>query len=101
MDSDKPAGYEDSEAGTEWSDRASAQGAKKGKKPAVLVDAKREERNAREKQRSLRIVKQINEIRGILTSGGVVVPKGTKSSVLTQAADYIRLLHMQQQRSEM
>lgn len=64
-------------------------------------DTKREERNQREKERSFRISKQITELRDLLASGGVVVPKGTKSSVLTEAASYIRMLQQHQYRSEM
>ena len=64
-------------------------------------DTKREERNQREKERSFRISKQITELRDLLSSGGVVVPKGTKSSVLTEAASYIRMLQQHQYRSEM
>lgn len=75
---------------------------KRGKKaitPAITEDV-REERNAREKERSFRISRQINEIRNLLSSGGVIVPKGTKSSVLTEAASYIRMLQQHQYRSE-
>jgi PAS domain-containing protein len=61
---------------------------------------KREERNAREKERSFRISRQINELRDLLSTGGVIVPKGTKSSVLTEAANYIRMLQQHQYRSE-
>ena len=71
------------------------------KKKKRANDKKREERNAREKERSFRIAKQINELRDLLSSGGVVVPKGTKSSVLTEAANYIRMLQQHQYRSEM
>ena len=66
-----------------------------------LNEMKRVERNAREKERSFRISKQINELRGLLSNGGVIVPKGTKSSVLTEAAGYIRMLQQHQYRSEM
>jgi len=66
-----------------------------------LDERKRVERNAREKERSFRISKQINELRSLLSSGGVIVPKGTKSSVLTEAANYIRMLQQHQYRSEM
>mmetsp|Transcript_14154 Transcript_14154/g.19886 ORF Transcript_14154/g.19886 Transcript_14154/m.19886 type:complete len:423 (-) Transcript_14154:9-1277(-) len=71
------------------------------KKGKFLDENKREERNAREKERSFRISKQINELRNLLSSGGVIVPKGTKSSVLTEAANYIRMLQQHQYRSEM
>uniref|UniRef100_A0A7S4JQB3 BHLH domain-containing protein n=1 Tax=Odontella aurita TaxID=265563 RepID=A0A7S4JQB3_9STRA len=71
---------------------------KKSKK--VLEESKREERNAREKERSFRISKQINELRNLLSSGGVIVPKGTKSAVLTEAANYIRMLQQHQYKSE-
>lgn len=77
----------------------SATGGAGGKKKK-LDDSKREERNAREKERSFRISKQINELRSLLSSGGVIVPKGTKSSVLTEAANYIRMLQQHQYRSE-
>ncbi|GKY97548.1 hypothetical protein MPSEU_000713000 [Mayamaea pseudoterrestris] len=70
-----------------------------GKKKAVPTK-KREERNAREKERSFRISKQINELRDLLSAGGVIVAKGTKSSVLTEAANYIRMLQQHQYRSE-
>lgn len=73
----------------------------KGKKKRRLDKDKREERNAREKERSFRISKQINELRDLLSSGGVIVPKGTKSSVLTEAANYIRTLQQHHYRSEM
>jgi Helix-loop-helix DNA-binding domain len=66
-----------------------------------LDDMKREERNAREKERTFRISKQINDLRNLLSTGGVIVPKGTKSSVLTEAANYIRMLQQHQYRSEM
>lgn len=72
---------------------------KRGKKH--LDENKREERNAREKERSFRISRQINELRSLLSTGGVIVPKGTKSSVLTEAANYIRMLQQHQYRSEM
>jgi Helix-loop-helix DNA-binding domain len=75
---------------------------KKAKKPVAEINEDvREERNAREKERSFRISKQINEIRNLLSSGGVIVPKGTKSSVLTEAASYIRMLQQHQYRSEL
>jgi hypothetical protein len=71
-----------------------------GRKKKKLDDMKREERNAREKERSFRISRQINELRNLLSTGGVIVPKGTKSSVLTEAANYIRMLQQHQYRSE-
>ena len=76
-------------------------GAATASKKKKLDDTKREERNAREKERSFRISKQINELRTLMSSGGVIVPKGTKSSVLTEAANYIRMLQQHQYRSEM
>lgn len=80
---------------------SSTQHGRPRKKSKKLDEGKREERNAREKERSFRISKQINELRNLLSSGGVVVPKGTKSSVLTEAANYIRMLQQHQYRSEM
>lgn len=80
------------------SDSGTQKGPRKKKRQG---DMKREERNAREKERSFRISRQINELRNLLSSGGVIVPKGTKSSVLTEAANYIRMLQQHQYRSEM
>lgn len=74
---------------------------KSSSKKKTAADKKREDRNAREKERSFRISKQIDDLRALLSAGGVVVPKGTKSSVLTEAANYIRLLQQHQYRSEM
>ena len=91
------------------SDNSSQTGSKKpskttsgegGKKKGMTVK-KREERNAREKERSFRISKQINELRDLLSTGGVIVAKGTKSSVLTEAANYIRMLQQHQYRAEL
>lgn len=62
---------------------------------------KRKERNAREKERSCRIARQIDDLRALLSRGGVVVSKGTKSSVLAEAANYINLLQQQQAQWEM
>ena len=66
-----------------------------------MSSSKREERNAREKDRSFRISQQIEELRNVLSCGGVIVPKGTKSSVLTEAAHYIRMLQQNQCQSEL
>mmetsp|Transcript_4073 Transcript_4073/g.9041 ORF Transcript_4073/g.9041 Transcript_4073/m.9041 type:complete len:404 (-) Transcript_4073:336-1547(-) len=71
------------------------------KKKKPLTNERREERNLREKERSLKITQQIHELRNLLSMGGVIVPKGTKSTILTEAANYIRLLQQQQYRSEM
>ena len=51
------------------------------KKP--LTNERREERNMREKERSLKITQQIHELRDLLSSGGVLVPKvGSLSSAI-------------------
>lgn len=71
------------------------------KKKKPLTNERREERNMREKERSLKITQQIGELRSLLSLGGVIVPKGTKSTILTEAANYIRLLQQHQYRSEM
>eukprot|EP00571_Detonula_confervacea_P015215 CAMPEP_0172297654 /NCGR_PEP_ID=MMETSP1058-20130122/590_1 /TAXON_ID=83371 /ORGANISM="Detonula confervacea, Strain CCMP 353" /LENGTH=405 /DNA_ID=CAMNT_0013006827 /DNA_START=223 /DNA_END=1440 /DNA_ORIENTATION=- len=71
------------------------------KKKKPLTNERREERNMREKERSLKITQQISELRDLLGLGGVIVPKGTKSTILTEAANYIRLLQQHQYRSEM
>lgn len=71
------------------------------KKKKPLTHERREDRNLREKERSLKITQQIHELRGLLSMGGVIVPKGTKSTILTEAANYIRLLQQQAYRLEM
>ena len=48
--------------------------ANKKAKP-VLTNERREERNMREKERSLKITQQIHELRNLLSVGGVIVPK--------------------------
>ena len=73
----------------------------KGHHAATLNPAKRMERNAREKERSCRIARQIDELRALLSRGGVTVAKGTKSTVLAEAANYINLLQQQQVQWEM
>lgn len=76
--------------------------AKRGTKQITSTDpSKREQRNAREKERSCRIARQIDDLRTLLSRGGVIVAKGTKSSVLSEAANYINLLQQQQVQWEM
>lgn len=71
------------------------------KKKKPLTHERREDRNLREKERSLKITQQIHELRGLLSMGGVIVPKGTKSTILTEAANYIRIIQQQAYRLEM
>lgn len=94
-------GSQDGTASGSADSDAGGEGQKGPRKKKRLDEMKREERNAREKERSFRISRQISELRGLLSSGGVIVPKGTKSSVLTEAANYIRMLQQHQYRSEM
>ncbi|CAB9502772.1 expressed unknown protein [Seminavis robusta] len=54
------------------------------------------ERNAREKQRSGKITDQFNVLKQLLTEAGVVVPKGTKGSILSIAHQYIVNMKAQQ-----
>lgn len=79
----------------------SAEGGTEVKKKKPLTNERREERNLREKERSLKITQQIHELRNLLSLGGVIVPKGTKSTILSEAANYIRLLQQQSYRAEM
>ena len=88
-----------SSAGGPKSQQAKA-GAKR-KASATTDSDKRKERNAREKERSCRIARQIDDLRTLLSRGGVIVSKGTKSSVLSEAANYINLLQQQQVQWEM
>ena len=45
------------------------------KKKKPLTVERREDRNLREKERSLKITQQIIELRNLLSMGGVIVPK--------------------------
>jgi hypothetical protein len=47
------------------------------KKKKPLTHERREDRNLREKERSLKITQQIHELRGLLSMGGVIVPKAS------------------------
>lgn len=67
----------------------------------AVEPTKRKERNAREKERSCRIARQIDDLRALLSRGGVTVNKTTKSSVLAEAANYIDILQQQQAQWEM
>lgn len=67
----------------------------------AVEPTKRKERNAREKERSCRIARQIDDLRALLSRGGVTVSKTTKSSVLAEAASYINVLQQQQSQWEM
>lgn len=62
-----------------------------------LTEESRVERNVREQKRSLHISQQINEIRNIITKGGMYVQKATKCGVLQDAIDYIQKLQESQQ----
>jgi Helix-loop-helix DNA-binding domain len=57
-----------------------------------LSESKRVERNAREQARSNRLSEQFADLRDLLVKAGIVVPKGTKGSVLAIVGDYIRVL---------
>ena len=80
---------------------AGAGGAAAGGKKVSMDMKRREQRNAREKERSCRVANQIDDLRTLLSRGGVIVAKGTKSSVLSEAATYINLLQQQQVQWEM
>ena len=54
-------------------EKESDSGSSKKKKP--LTNERREERNMREKERSLKITQQISDLRELLCLGGIVVPK--------------------------
>ena len=62
------------------------------KRRKLLTDDKRKERNAREQGRSNKISDQFAELRELMVSSGIVVPKGTKGAVLSIVLEYIRVL---------
>lgn len=61
---------------------------------------KRVERNAREKERSGKINDQFNELKDLLAQNGIVVPKGTKGSILGITHQYILALQQAQRQKE-
>jgi PAS domain-containing protein len=114
----------------EFGDGSAGGSSSSPKKKKALTVERREDRNLREKERSLKITQQIHELRNLLSMGGVIVPKvsgfgvyyscnvtwhlpltshrlltspsqGTKSTILTEAANYICLLQQQLYRLEM
>ena len=60
-------------------------------------EERRLERNQREKERSNRIASQVDALRCLLQRGGLFIPKNTKSTVLSEASNYIRTLQDRQQ----
>ena len=64
---------------------------------AMSSEERRLERNQREKERSNRIASQVDTLRTLLQRGGLYIPKNTKSTVLTEASNYIRTLQDRQQ----
>ena len=63
----------------------------------MTTEERRLERNQREKERSNRIASQVDSLRCLLQRGGLYIPKNTKSTVLTEASNYIRTLQDRQQ----
>lgn len=63
-----------------------------------LTEYQRKLRNEREKKRSGKICDQFDQIRDAMVRAGVIVPKGTKGTILAAAQEYIRMLQEQQKR---
>ena len=70
----------------------------KGEDRSLLNDMQRRLRNAREKKRSGKICDQFDQIRDAMVAAGVIVPKGTKGTILAAAKEYIAMLQEQQRR---
>lgn len=64
-------------------------------------EERRRERNQREKERSNKIASQVDTLRCLLQRGGLFIPKKTKSSVLSEASNYIKTLQDRQQMMNM
>lgn len=64
-------------------------------------EERRRERNQREKERSNKIASQVDTLRCLLQRGGLFIPKKTKSSVLSEASNYIKTLQDRQQMMSM
>lgn len=60
-------------------------------------EERRLERNQREKERSNKIATQVDTLRCLLQRGGLFIPKKTKSSVLSEASNYIKSMQDRQQ----
>ncbi|CAB9522127.1 expressed unknown protein [Seminavis robusta] len=82
------------------SDSAAGGGKNSKRRKRNLTEAKRVERNAREQARSNRLSEQFAELRDLLLKAGIVVPKGTKGSVLCLVRDYIRVLEENRKKVE-
>lgn len=64
-------------------------------------EERRIERNQREKERSNKIASQVDTLRCLLQRGGLFIPKKTKSSVLSEASNYIKTLQDRHQMMNM
>ncbi|KAL7537871.1 hypothetical protein ACHAWF_005926 [Thalassiosira exigua] len=60
-------------------------------------EERRLERNLKEKERSNRIAFQVDTLRSLLQRGGLLIPKNTRSTILSEATNYIRTLQDRQQ----
>ena len=94
------AAPEDSKNGPHSQPTNERTSSKKRRKPQVLDESSRRERNAREQKRSLKLSNQITELQTLLATGGVAVPKGTKSEVLNHTIKYIQSMRLQHLRVE-
>jgi Helix-loop-helix DNA-binding domain len=61
-----------------------------------LTEEQRIQRNVREQERSNQLSQQFEVLRNLLLEGGLVVPRGTKSVVLSVCMDYIQALRQQE-----
>lgn len=95
--SKKPAASSSSPARPSTGDKPSASPKAQTPQPKVI---QRLERNAREKERSGKITDQFHSLKQILQEAGVVVPKGTKGSILTIAYQYIVSMQQQQKQKD-
>lgn len=98
--SQSPGGLGDTEDSYEHEAAASNADEQKRKRRKVLSEDKRKERNAREQDRSNKISDQFAELRELLVSSGIVVPKGTKGAVLSVVLEYIRVLQQKRINTE-
>lgn len=75
-------GYPTSKRKKDDASNSVTSGSSPNKKKKQLTTERREERNLREKERSLKITQQIHELRELLSSGGVIVPKASAFVVI-------------------
>ena len=62
-------------------------------------DIRRRRRNEREQRRSAQISEQFDALRDLMVHAGVIVPQGTRATILSAATQYIDLLQEKERKA--